>query len=229
MKIGFEGFSSWLRAPRAKHRSSRARRIAARPARRARALADALATLDRASPRQALGSGGGRRPGIAADVRSEGVAAESCERIGWRPASTAPTYSSSTRRTRAAISCSTSSGSCPALRRRRSLTSYGPHGGCRVEVLDSRLESGETIVGHVRDFDRQAARVFRTRRREIGHGVPVFAEGRWLGLIGFDDCRGERDWSAAEIDTIKIMAELIGAGSCAYVAPAKPGGRQPHH
>lgn len=41
--------------------------------------------------------------------------------------------------------------------------------------------------------------------------VPIFAEGRWLGMIGFDDCRSERDWSPAEIDTLKTVAELVGA------------------
>jgi GAF domain-containing protein len=41
--------------------------------------------------------------------------------------------------------------------------------------------------------------------------VPVFADGRWWGHIGFDDCRDERDWAPTEIDTLKTLAELIGA------------------
>ena len=41
--------------------------------------------------------------------------------------------------------------------------------------------------------------------------VPVFVDGRWSGMIGFDECHHERDWSAAEIDTIGTVAELVGA------------------
>ncbi len=75
----------------------------------------------------------------------------------------------------------------------------------------SRLESGETIVGHVRDFDPKKRAFFESGGVKSAMAVPVFAEGRWLGLIGFDDCRAERDWTPAEIDAIRIMAELIGA------------------
>jgi diguanylate cyclase (GGDEF)-like protein/PAS domain S-box-containing protein len=41
--------------------------------------------------------------------------------------------------------------------------------------------------------------------------VPVFTDGHWWGHIGLDDCRDEREWTAAEIDTLKTLAELIGA------------------
>ena len=41
--------------------------------------------------------------------------------------------------------------------------------------------------------------------------VPVFADGHLWGHIGLDDCRDEREWSPAEIDTLKTLAELIGA------------------
>ena len=41
--------------------------------------------------------------------------------------------------------------------------------------------------------------------------VPVFVDGKWWGQLGFDDCENERVWSAIEIDTLKTLAELIGA------------------
>ena len=74
-----------------------------------------------------------------------------------------------------------------------------------------RLERGETIVGHVREFDPEKRAFFELGGVKSVLAVPVFADGRWLGLIGFDDCRSERDWSAAEIDTIKTAAEMVGA------------------
>ena len=92
----------------------------------------------------------------------------------------------------------------------------------------SRLERGETIVGHVREFDPEKRAFFELGGVKSVLAVPVFADGRWLGLIGFDDCRSERDWSAAEIDTIKTVAELVGAGGRPRVAPEDTGRRQSH-
>ena len=74
-----------------------------------------------------------------------------------------------------------------------------------------RLARGDTIVGHVRDFDPEARALFEEGGVKSVLSVPVFAEGQWLGVIGFDDCRSERSWSAAEIDAIETLAELVGA------------------
>jgi diguanylate cyclase (GGDEF)-like protein/PAS domain S-box-containing protein len=74
-----------------------------------------------------------------------------------------------------------------------------------------RLEQGETITGHVREFEGGKRTFFELGGVKSILAVPIFAETRWLGLIGFDDCRNEREWSVAEIDALKTMAELIGA------------------
>ena len=74
-----------------------------------------------------------------------------------------------------------------------------------------RLERGETIVGHVRDFTPEARALLELGSIKSTLCVPVFADDRWAGAIAFDDCRSERDWLQAEIDTIKTLAELVGA------------------
>ncbi len=74
-----------------------------------------------------------------------------------------------------------------------------------------RLARGEAITGHTRDFDSAARRFLEAGAVKSVLGMPIFAEGEWRGIIGFDDCRSERDWSPAEIDIIKILAELVGA------------------
>jgi diguanylate cyclase (GGDEF)-like protein/PAS domain S-box-containing protein len=75
----------------------------------------------------------------------------------------------------------------------------------------ARLACGETITGRVREFDPEKRAFFELGGVKSMMAMPVFAEDRWLGLIGFDDCRSERDWSAAEIDTLKTVTELVGA------------------
>jgi len=74
----------------------------------------------------------------------------------------------------------------------------------------SKLAAGEVVVGHVRDFEASARAFFESAGVKSAMAVPVFGDGHLWGHIGFDDCREEREWSAAEIDTLKTLAELIG-------------------
>lgn len=74
-----------------------------------------------------------------------------------------------------------------------------------------KLARGETIVGHTGDLDPAARGFMELGAVKSVLAVPIFVEGEWWGIIGFDDCRSERDWSPADIDIIRILAELVGA------------------
>ncbi|GEM_PF-1676179 len=41
--------------------------------------------------------------------------------------------------------------------------------------------------------------------------VPIFIDGVWWGIIGFDDCARVKPWSQVEVDAMKIAAGLLGA------------------
>jgi diguanylate cyclase (GGDEF)-like protein/PAS domain S-box-containing protein len=73
------------------------------------------------------------------------------------------------------------------------------------------LGNGETFCLLTRDADEP----FRTLLSRIDIKsvllVPVFVDGKWWGQLSFDDCERERIWSAIEIDTLKTLAELVGA------------------
>jgi diguanylate cyclase (GGDEF)-like protein/PAS domain S-box-containing protein len=73
------------------------------------------------------------------------------------------------------------------------------------------LAAGKVVVGHVRDFDESARKFFEMAGVKSAMAVPVFTDGHWWGHIGFDDCRDEHEWTDTEIDTLKTLAELIGA------------------
>lgn len=49
---------------------------------------------------------------------------------------------------------------------------------------------------------------FRSEQIAIGvkstHLVPVFVEGKWWGVVGFDDCREANHRSPAELSVLKI-------------------------
>ncbi len=73
------------------------------------------------------------------------------------------------------------------------------------------LERGEMMLSHVRSLPDSE------RSRTEGEGalsfaiVPIFVEGAWWGVIGFDESAHERDFSAPEQDALKAAADLMGA------------------
>ena len=75
----------------------------------------------------------------------------------------------------------------------------------------SLLAGGEAIVGNARDFGPAARKRLEKGGVKSVLTVPLFIDDVWCGSIGFDDCRAERDWLHSEIETIKILAELISA------------------
>lgn len=51
--------------------------------------------------------------------------------------------------------------------------------------------------------------LIRSRKHSI-IDVPIFVEGQWWGIIGFDDYLGKRQWSGEEIEALKAAAGIIG-------------------
>ena len=74
-----------------------------------------------------------------------------------------------------------------------------------------RLARGEVIAGRTFEFDPSARKFLESFAVKSALAVPIFVDGEWLGIIGFDNCRSEHDWLPVEIDTIKILAELVSA------------------
>ena len=73
------------------------------------------------------------------------------------------------------------------------------------------LRAAKSIAGRTCDFDPSARKFLESFGVKSALAVPIFVDGEWLGIIGFDNCRSEHDWLPAEIDTIKILAELVSA------------------
>jgi len=41
--------------------------------------------------------------------------------------------------------------------------------------------------------------------------IPIFVEGKMWGMLGFDDCQYERNWSGVDIAVLKMVATMISA------------------
>jgi diguanylate cyclase (GGDEF)-like protein len=79
-----------------------------------------------------------------------------------------------------------------------------------LESWIPRLMRGETIAGNSRDFEEPIQKFLALGGVRSAVAVPIFVDNCWWGLIAFNECRDEREWFPAEIDTIQILAELIG-------------------
>jgi PAS domain S-box-containing protein len=73
------------------------------------------------------------------------------------------------------------------------------------------LGSGRPVVGNVADFpaaERADLEPMGVRSILVS---PMIAGGDWLGHVGFDECRTERDWSPAEVDALMAATGTLGA------------------
>jgi len=79
------------------------------------------------------------------------------------------------------------------------------------DQLVSFLAKGDTLGLLARDAKEPFRGVLHVMGVKSILIAPVFVGHQWWGQIGFDDCVHERPWSTTDLDTIKTLAELIGA------------------
>lgn len=70
--------------------------------------------------------------------------------------------------------------------------------GAPVEAQQSRAQAGV----------RELLQRLQTRSSLL---VPIMVNGRYWGHIGLDACHHERRWSGADVDVLRILADMIGA------------------
>jgi len=80
-----------------------------------------------------------------------------------------------------------------------------------LERWRARLEAGEPVQGNARDFPRRERAVLQALAIRSMAAVPVRVGGEWWGFVGFGECRGEREWSAAEVDALRAVGNVLGA------------------
>ena len=73
------------------------------------------------------------------------------------------------------------------------------------------LSRGEILHGHARDFPLNERRLLEAQDVHSLTLIPVFVDKGWWGFIGFDECRAEREWSAGELDALKVAGDTLGA------------------
>lgn len=85
--------------------------------------------------------------------------------------------------------------------------------GCYEEIRDwhDLFCQGQPVSCQI----EQMPEPFRGKQAAIGvkafYLVPIFVEGRWWGVLGFDDCREPKHRTLAELAVLKIAANCIGS------------------
>ena len=74
-----------------------------------------------------------------------------------------------------------------------------------------RLGQGRFVSGIVRELSPTEQAWLTPRRIQSFILVPIQIEGAWWGHLGFDDCARERVWTDAELDSLRALADMMGA------------------
>lgn len=77
--------------------------------------------------------------------------------------------------------------------------------------LGDKLANGEIYYGDVKNMSQDEKDFLEPQGIISILIVPIFVEQQWWGFIGFDECTINRKWSNAEIEALKLVADIIGA------------------
>ncbi len=73
------------------------------------------------------------------------------------------------------------------------------------------LMRGEPFYSSSRNFSEHWSESLTQRGIKTLLDVPIFANGQWWGIIGFDDCVNELAWSEVQINALLAAAGILGA------------------
>jgi GAF domain-containing protein len=72
------------------------------------------------------------------------------------------------------------------------------------------LQRGVAVEGQLASAQGGVRQLFQRLQARSVLLVPIMVDARYWGHIGLDMCRHERVWSGAEVDVLRILADLIG-------------------
>lgn len=87
-----------------------------------------------------------------------------------------------------------------------------------VPVLEEGLSAWYSVVSQGKPF-YNTTKIFEEvwqdtpSRQDIKTllDVPIFVDGKWWGVIGFDDCIREMAWTKAEVHAMQVTASMLGS------------------
>jgi len=81
--------------------------------------------------------------------------------------------------------------------------------GAGLDRLAAALQRREIVAGLWRELPASEQAIIDRSVRSLLL-VPIAVHDEWWGFFGFDDCTQEREWSAAERDSFRAVAHMLG-------------------
>ncbi len=75
----------------------------------------------------------------------------------------------------------------------------------------SVVSTGKPFYNSTKVFDSEWQEIESRQEIKTLLDVPIFVNGKWWGVIGFDDCERELPWSQAEVHALQAAAGMLGA------------------
>ena len=79
-----------------------------------------------------------------------------------------------------------------------------------MSELAKVFASGKPNFGSPDDFTPDFGSLLKSKNVKSTAAAPIFVNDKWWGIIGFDECEKEREWTSAELDVLKAAAAIIG-------------------
>lgn len=76
---------------------------------------------------------------------------------------------------------------------------------------EASLSQGQIIAGRLQDLPESERRVLAAQDVCAILVAPIFVGSEWWGFISLEECAAERQWSVAEQDALKTIADILGA------------------
>jgi len=76
---------------------------------------------------------------------------------------------------------------------------------------EEAFKQHRSIFGLVREFPESEREILFAQGIQAIAVVPIFADEKLWGFIGFDECNYEREWDEAELNALRTAADIFGA------------------
>lgn len=80
-----------------------------------------------------------------------------------------------------------------------------------TERMDEILDSGEPLVGSTSTFTETEREYLQSIKLKALLEIRVVVNGKQWGALGVDEVENEREWSAMEVEVIRLAAGMLGA------------------
>ncbi|HEX5057091.1 MAG TPA: EAL domain-containing protein [Gammaproteobacteria bacterium] len=78
-----------------------------------------------------------------------------------------------------------------------------------LERIKDILSQGGIVIAKTDELPPGEQQFFKKNNVKSTAMVPIFVDGKWWGFLGFDACNQYHEWSSAEVDALRIAANII--------------------